>query len=83
MTYTVLFNPTNADYKILKKLGHALDRNVYPVVSRSGFQSVGEAQEYIDSNCYPSFGKSREAFRIIPGSYPNPDETGWRPTTVR
>ena len=83
MVYTVTFNPTDADYKILKKLGNAFGRNVYPIVSRSGFQSREEAQAYIDSNWSPSYGQSREAYRIIPGSYPNPDMNGWQPITVR
>ena len=83
MAYTVTFNPTDADYKILKKRGIAFDRSVYPIVSRSGFQSREEAQDYIDSNWNPVVGQSREAYRIIPGSYPNPDQTGWKPITVR
>lgn len=83
MIYTVIFNPTNADYKILKKRGIAFERNVYPIVSRSGFRSREEALEYIDSNWNPAVGQSREAYEIIPGSYPDPDMTGWRPTTVR
>jgi hypothetical protein len=83
MEYTVTFEPTDDDYKILKKRGIAHDRDVYPIVSRSGFQSSEAAQGYIDSNWNPALGQSREAYHIIPGSYPNPDMTGWRPTTVR
>jgi hypothetical protein len=37
MTYTVMYNPTNADYKILRKFGYALERSKYPVVSKWGF----------------------------------------------
>jgi hypothetical protein len=83
MIYTVTFEPTDADYKILKKRGIALDRDVYPIVSRSGFRSVEEAEDYIASNVQPSFGQSRAAYDIRIGSYPNPDENGWRPITVR
>lgn len=83
MVYTVVFKPTDADYKILQKLNKAFDRNVYPIVSRSGFRSREEAQDYIDSNWNPAVGQSRQAYSIIPGSYPNPDQTGWRPTSVR
>jgi hypothetical protein len=83
MVYTVIFDPTDADYKILKKRGIAFDRNVYPIVSRSGFQSREAAQDHIDSNWNPVLGQSRQAYRIISGSYPNPDMTGGRPTTVR
>ena len=77
MTYTVIFNPTNADYKILQKLVYALERNEYPVVSKSGFQSRADAQGYIDGQYQPGAGKSRESYRIIEGSYPDPDST-WR-----
>ena len=83
MVYTVTFDPTDADYKILKKRGAAHERSVYPIVSRSGFASREDAQAYIDSNWNPVVGPSREAYSIIVGSYPNPDQTGWRPTTVR
>jgi hypothetical protein len=83
MVYTVRFRPTDADYKILKKRGIAFDRDVYPVVVRSGFQSEAEAESYIDSNWNPVLGQSREAYDVIQGSYPNPDMTDWRPTTVR
>jgi hypothetical protein len=75
MTYTVTFNPTDADYKILRKLGFALERGNYPVVSKSGFQSTADAQRYIDSQEHPGAGKSRESYRIIPGSYPDPDRS--------
>jgi hypothetical protein len=67
MPYTVMFNPTNADYSILKKLGYALDRSEYPVVSMSGFQSRTEAQEYINGQWSPGSGKSREAYTIVEG----------------
>jgi hypothetical protein len=67
MPYTVMFNPTNADYKILKRLGYALDRSKYPVVSMSGFQSHAEAQEYIDGEWQPGGGKSRESYSIVQG----------------
>jgi hypothetical protein len=49
MVYTVTFDPTDADYKILKKRGIAFDRNIYPIVSKSGFQSREEAQGYIEA----------------------------------
>jgi len=67
MPYTVMFNPTSADYKILKRLGYALDRSEYPVVSMSGFRSHAEAQEYIDGQWYPGAGKSRESYSIVQG----------------
>jgi hypothetical protein len=67
MPYTVMFSPTNADYRILKKLGYALDRSEYPVVSMSGFGSSAEAQEYIDGQWSPGSGKSREAYSIVEG----------------
>ena len=66
MPYKVIFNPTNADYKVLQKLGYALDRSEYPVVSESGFPSRADAQEYIDSQYQPGAGKSRESYRIMP-----------------
>jgi hypothetical protein len=71
MVYTVLFNPTKEHYKSLQRLGAALDRGSYPVVSRSGFQSPEEAEDYIQAQYMP--GWSRESFRIIEGSAPNPD----------
>jgi hypothetical protein len=75
MTYTVFFNPTNADYKALQKQGFAPpERSEYPVVSKSGFRTYDEAQEYIDSQCYPGI-KSHESYFIRPGSYPDPDLT--------
>ena len=83
MIYTVVFDPTDADYRILKKRSIAFDRSTYPIVSKSGFRSREEAQGYIDSNWNPVLGQSRESYSIIPGSYPDPDQTGWRPTTVR
>lgn len=83
MVYTVAFNPTDADYKILKRRGTAHERSIYPIVSKSGFRSREEAQDYIESNWNPAVGQSREAYSIITGSYPNPDQTGWRPTSVR
>jgi hypothetical protein len=67
MPYTVMFNPTNADYRILQKSGYALDRSEYPVVSMSGFESRAEAQEYINGQCSPGQGKSREAYSIVQG----------------
>lgn len=67
MPYTVMFNPTNADYKILKRLGYALDRSEYPVVSMSGFQTQAEARSYIDGQWQPGAGKSREAYSIVEG----------------
>ena len=67
MLYTVMLSPTNADYRILKKLGYALDRSEYPVVSMSGFGSSAEAQEYIDGQWSPGSGKSREAYSIVEG----------------
>jgi hypothetical protein len=69
MTYTVMYNPTNTDYRILKRLGYALDRSEYPVVSMSGFRSRAEAQGYIDGEWSPGQGKSRESYYIIEGSY--------------
>ncbi len=39
MVYTVFFKPTKEHYKALQKLGSALERSEYPVVSRSGFRS--------------------------------------------
>jgi WD40 repeat protein len=83
MGYTVRFHPTDADYRILKKRGDAYDRDVYPIVSKSGFQSREEAQAYIDSNWNPAIGRSREAYSIIPGTFPDPDRTGWQPITVK
>jgi hypothetical protein len=82
MVYAVIFDPTDADYKILKKRGIAFGCGVYPIVSRSGFRSPQEAEDYIDSNWNPAVGQSREVYSVIPGSYPNPDQTGWRPTRV-
>jgi hypothetical protein len=73
MVYTVIFNPTKEHYKALQKLGHALERSEYPVVSRSGFRSPEEAESYIQSQYMP--GWSRDSFEIIPGEYPNPDLT--------
>jgi len=67
MAYTVMFNPTNADYRILKRSGYALDRSEYPVVSMSGFQSRAEAQGYINGEVSPGSGKSREAYFIVEG----------------
>jgi hypothetical protein len=77
MIYTVMFDPTKADYKILQKLGYALERSKYPVVSKSGFQSYEEANSYMESEYQPGAGKSRESYSIIPGSRPDPDLT-WR-----
>jgi hypothetical protein len=71
MVYTVFFNPTKEHYKALQKLGSALARSDYPVVSRSGFRSPEEAESYIQSQYMP--GWSRESFRIEEGSHPNPD----------
>jgi hypothetical protein len=71
MVYTVFFNPTKEHYKALQKLGSALARSEYPVVSRSGFRSPEEAESYIQSQYMP--GWSRESFRIEEGSHPNPD----------
>jgi hypothetical protein len=73
MVYTVVFNPTDADYKIMRRLGYALERGKYPVVSKSGFGSPEDAQRYIDQQEQPGAGKSRESYRIIPGSFPDPD----------
>jgi hypothetical protein len=67
MPYTVMFKPTDADYRILKKLGYALDRSEYPVVSMSGFRSPAEAQQYIDGERSPGSGKSRESYFILEG----------------
>jgi hypothetical protein len=67
MPYTVMFKPTNADYRILQRLGYALDRSEYPVVSMSGFRSRAEAQEYINGESSPGSGKSREAYSIVEG----------------
>ena len=67
MPYTVMFNPTSADYRILKRDGRALDRSEYPVVSMSGFRSEAEAQKYIDGQWQPGAGKSREAYYIVAG----------------
>src|SRR5204862_495726 len=50
MPYAVMSSPTNADYRIMEKLGYALERSEYPVVSRSGFRSRAEGQEYITDN---------------------------------
>lgn len=75
MIYTVWFNPTKADYKIKQKLGSALDRSRYPVVSKSGFRSYQEAEQYIDSQCYPSFGQPRASYEIRAGAQPDPDRT--------
>jgi hypothetical protein len=75
VTYTVIFEPTNSDYKVLKKLGYALARDKYPVVSKSGFESHEDALRYINAQAYPGAGKSRESYRIIPGSFPDPDLT--------
>jgi hypothetical protein len=69
MAYTVMFNPTNADYRILKRFGYALDRSEYPVVSMGGFQSPAEAQGYIDGQVSPGSGKSRDAYFIVEGTY--------------
>jgi hypothetical protein len=75
MSYTVIFNPTKDDYKILQKLGYALERGKYPVVSKSGFPSREEAREYIEGQYQPGAGKSRESYSVIEGSYPDPDRT--------
>jgi hypothetical protein len=75
MIYTVIFNPTKVDYKTLQKLGYALERSKYPVVSKSGFRSEEDAQRYIDSQYQPGAGKSRESYSIVEGSYPDPDLT--------
>jgi len=71
MVYTVIFNPTREHYKALQRLGSALDRDAYPVVSRSGFRSAEEAESYIQSQYMP--GWSRDSFDIITGEFPNPD----------
>jgi hypothetical protein len=71
MVYTVIFDPTKEHYKELQQLGSALDRDEYPVVSRSGFLSVEEAESYIQSQYMP--GWSRDSFDIITGESPNPD----------
>ena len=75
MSYTVFFDPTNADYRTLQKLGYALERSKYPVVSKSGFQSREDALRYIEGQHQPGAGKSRESYSIRPGSYPDPDRT--------
>jgi hypothetical protein len=67
MPYTVMFSPTNADYRIMEKLGYALERSEYPVVSMSGFRSHAEAQEYINGEWSPGSGKSRESYFIVEG----------------
>jgi hypothetical protein len=65
MTYTVMFNPSDADYEILQRLGDAHERNKYPVVIWSGFQSREDAQEYIDTQWSPAAGKSRTSYFIV------------------
>jgi hypothetical protein len=75
MTYTVFYDPTNSDYKWLKKAGYALDRSRYPVVTKSGFESYEDAKRYVDSQVHPGAGKSIDSFDIKPGSYPEPDMT--------
>lgn len=71
MVYTVIFNPTREHYKALQRFGSPLDRDKYPVVSRSGFRSVEEAERWIRSSYMP--GWSRDSFEIIEGEFPNPD----------
>jgi hypothetical protein len=79
MPYTVRFNPTNADYKILKRLGFALGRSEYPVVTMSGFRSEAEARKYIDGPVHPGGGKSRESYSIVEGPILTSDpERIWR-----
>ena len=75
MVYTVIFDPTDADYKIMHRLGYALARDKYPVVSKSGFGSYEAAERYIDQQEQPGAGKSRESYRVISGSFPDPDRT--------
>jgi hypothetical protein len=67
MPYTVMFKPTNPDYRILKRAGYARDPSEYPVVSMSGFKSRAEAQQYIDGEWSPGQGKSRESYFIVEG----------------
>jgi hypothetical protein len=68
--YTVLYYPTDEDYKILKRIGLARPREEYPVVPATGFKSYQEAQEYINGQWYPSQGQSRESYRIVRGHIP-------------
>jgi hypothetical protein len=71
MVYTVLFEPTNEHYRALKRLGYAMERSEYPAVSRSGFRSPEEAEDYIQAQYMP--GWSRDSFEIVEGEAPNPD----------
>lgn len=73
--YSVLYNPTDKDYKILKKKGYAHPREEYPAW-KTGFQSYQEAQDYIDSNLFPSHGKSGDSYRIVPGHIPKGTKLG-------
>lgn len=45
MAYTVIFDPTNEHYKALRKLGSALERSEYPVVSRCRIPVVRGSRE--------------------------------------
>jgi hypothetical protein len=74
--YSVLYDPTDEDYKIRKKIKEAFPRNEYPVCPETGFRSYQEAEDYIDSQVFPSYGQSRASYSIFPGYIPKGTKLG-------
>jgi WD40 repeat protein len=68
MIYRVYFNPTDHDYRILKKFNPNVKRSMYPALLKSGFQSREDAQRYINEQFHSS-----ESYYIGPGSSTDPD----------
>jgi hypothetical protein len=71
MIYRVYFNPTDHDYRILKRrnpeIKRAKRKDLYPAYVMSGFRTREEAQSFINGQDY-----SPESYHIAPGTSSDP-----------